>query len=42
MTCDGSRRGDDLNIVCVSVWDRWDGASVAWGLVSRGHWDSES
>ncbi len=41
MTCDCNRRDVVLNIVCVGVWDRRDGASVAWWLVSRGRWDSE-
>ena len=37
----GGRRGVVLNIVCVGVWDRWRGASVAWWLESRGRYISE-
>ncbi len=40
MIYDGSRCGFDLYIVCVGVWDRWGGASVAWRLGSRGRWCS--
>ena len=37
----GDRRGFGLSIVRIGVWVRWEGASVAWWLKSRGHEISE-